>query len=332
MPPKKRLRTKGKNAPDDEDIMDRSELVKMLNYFRYHSSEKSKAPADFKDQLQKALQAYQTLTPDKKKAFLAKFRKNRKDLSWLKEFTASEGNTKETINDTTKGMFLKTEILAMNGFQYVARTEEEIETLALRLIKQSEQIHNFTSETAEHPDKRLTMHLYVKGQGEVKRGTKFKTPTFSNRVMGTGESLPQALAGTQGMLGFGDDNTSSSSGVQVKIENPDHGKAKQEVVKLKTLKGALERHATQAEDLLTELEVAGATKPELSGPVQETSTATTQLKMFIGELRKHICKCERLTESDDCKGAVETIDTMTRMAGAHMEGIRFLIKRMKPLL
>ena len=104
--------------PSGSTAMDRGEVSKMITLLKYHDGPKSKAGVEYKSQASKALAVYSNLAPDKKHDFLSKFKKRRgRDLSSVQQLTDQQVYEETTETGITKGWFIPSEILQLNGLQ-----------------------------------------------------------------------------------------------------------------------------------------------------------------------------------------------------------------------
>ena len=101
---KKMKEPKQGKAPAIDDA-DRKLMLGYLNY----TPRSAKASADLKDQCKRGLQVYEALPPNKKGAFIDRWKqtKDSKNMGWVKDFEEELSKEKEVTRNKTCGLYTR---------------------------------------------------------------------------------------------------------------------------------------------------------------------------------------------------------------------------------
>ena len=108
-----------------------SPMEEFLRYYKDSTNEKLRTSQ------RAGVEAYNSLKPDEKPKFLARFQQNRKDFSWTKEFVAEEETEDNCATLTLGGFFNRNEILRECGFDPSDLGDKESWALLEVLLEQS---------------------------------------------------------------------------------------------------------------------------------------------------------------------------------------------------
>ncbi len=217
----------------------------------------------------------------------------------------------------------------MNGFNTAGWEDFRVHELAHKLIAQAEQVHEFTSTVARHPDERRCKHRYVNDLGARESDSTFSGTQFRQHVVGVADRMDQRANAAVAIAG-----SSGSSGPDVvRTENPRFTELHTKLLQVRVAKNALGKRNGDGMALLAQLEFKSASSPVFSSAVAELTTAMAGQSKFLSTLRAFLSASNAVRETDTVTtDMLDSVDAHHQTFTARMEGPTRMLKRMKALL
>ncbi len=309
--------------------MDRDELSKVLNTLKYHASSNSKSSAEFKSQARAALDAYQALPADSKSSFLTKFTQNRKDLSWVKSFQSSHGETNKKVDSHFEGWVNRHQLLKMNGFNPTDFAPKDLDALVQDILKLAADQFKYEPKVAEHPNPLLVQDEYKMIQGKNVKHTTFDNTTLKDDING---DAPRFFRSILQALGDGASGSSSTDPSAVKVQSPELVKIRAKQVLLKSGKTSLGKRLNEGRDISADLAIKQAKNPALGVHIVELKRALDEMETFLARLRVLVAHIDAMDEGSPTEGVFSNIEDHETTMNAHLDGSKLMYKRLRALL
>ena len=315
-----RRRIKGKGAEDQlVAAMPKAEISGMLGYLKYHADPAKEKNPELLDASSKALAAYAACDKHKKPDFLAKFKCNKKDLSWVNAFEEETTKVQETHDVVKEGRFYGNFILKEMGFEPSSTLPHLNGSRLAKIIKESEDYFGYKVKV-DKDDEDAEMDKYH-----------FKfIPTTTHRT-GTSESsrLSAAADVTKALK-------EASPPPKIKLENPVFVEVCNEARILKSGKCALEKKLAIMLDKIACLKMDNQKndKPAICDRGARWQAAADNVDRAISCCRDAIYQANLLTVSsdkDDCASQLRQVKDTIQEVKAHDEAVKIMLSEMKSI-
>lgn len=257
---------------------------------------------------------------EKKAQFIAKFEKNKGNLSWVNSFVETTSSVKSVKVDTVDNFLNMNQIMHLNGFHPKDfDTPEESDRMLKLMIKQSEEANSYVSETQEHPtEPRLNRYFYVHNQGIKKsEGTE-----DSSSFVATGDVAKNKL---QSLV-----DAARGQDVDIKMEAPVLVELKSKCYVLQSGKLKLQSALTQASDCLAELKARDTTHDSFGELIKEVGTCLEAGYTFLSEIRDSLPLMQsHKVDGDQAKAFMPKVDALTQKTLVHIDGLKLKQRQMK---
>ena len=189
--PPSRGRGRGRSSKATDEFQQsrlctKADISNFITPMKYVSGESSRAPPDKKQEAAEALTRYNSLNPQEKQAWVAKWLKNKKDLSWTTQVTSGRELSAGAQKQVIRGMMNRFEVFELNKIPQSLQSGPGSDELLMDLIKKSEAEFQYEGRIVAHSNPMLTTYLYCKRAADAEVQHDMRKEGHTDTIEGLG--------------------------------------------------------------------------------------------------------------------------------------------------
>lgn len=145
----------------------KADMSNFITTMKHRCSDKCKMDEDSKMAAAQAIENYNALDANAKQAWVARWKKDKKDLSWMTKVRSGRTKEEATSENVQRGMMTKYEIFDLCKVPAALQVNDNHMQLLEDLLRQSERDYKYETKIEEHSNADLTRYYFVKGGPET---------------------------------------------------------------------------------------------------------------------------------------------------------------------